>query len=171
MYTRNLLDLKRKSLALGLCGAYSKAWNAAVNKAELMDLALTCDGAAYIADGVTFGWGLSKQYIKSEFAEYINGGYTRRKDGYTSSMYVDIDGDITPNTTLVVVIGGKPKIRLSPNEVCIIFLCGDCNVEIYGGLDVNVEVYGDSKFNIMNGNVKTSVKAIKESQWLKSKDN
>ena len=88
MSNNELLNMKRKALMLGLCGEYKKKWDSCTSKKELMDLVLDSNGVEFLADAITFGWGCSQEFLLNEFADFINGRYQRKKDGYTSELYV-----------------------------------------------------------------------------------
>ena len=96
----DLLAFKRNAVMLGLCGGYKEKWDAATSKDALMDMALDSNGVEMLADAAAFGWGMDIQYMKRTFSDYINGKWKRSKDGYTSCLYVDFNGQIEQDCTI-----------------------------------------------------------------------
>lgn len=145
----NILELKRKSFGLGLCGKYKSAWDDVTDAKGLFDLAMSVDGVEYLADGIAFGWGLTKDYLLREFDGFINGKYVSRQNGYTSAMFVGGDGEVTVNTTVVLFVGHKGKIRVPRSTVSKIYLCDDCEVDLLCEGRCEAYLYGKKKSNTL----------------------
>ena len=58
-----ILELKRKACLLGLCEKYKDKWDSCKDKKELIDLVLDSNGVEFLADAMTFGWGVSSEFI------------------------------------------------------------------------------------------------------------
>ena len=94
MVEHNLLHFYKNSLLRDLCSEYNKEWKACKEDREkLMQLALQQQSIPYMATSTYEGWGMSVDFLKREFADYINGKHTFNDvdgvDGYTYSMWVD----------------------------------------------------------------------------------
>lgn len=119
-----LLQYKKNSIlgTIGgqpLCQEYLSAWRkCGDNKLELVRLVLRQQSIPHFSTACYKGLGLTKEYIKENFKEYIN-GYTIQDadgvEGYTYGLYVDysFDNDL---------IAGK--------NVCSLMWCDKANVVV-----------------------------------------
>lgn len=121
-----LLDLKRGAIANGLCGQYAEMWNNAQNKKDLVDIALDANGMRFLAStSAKNAWGLSPQYISEKFAEFINGKYLRKRDGYTSEIFVLFNGTIKTRSTALVIMQCDCDVYVPLNRIVEIYVsCG-----------------------------------------------
>lgn len=144
MESKNLLELKRKSMSLGLCEIYKKKWDECESKKELIDMALDANGIEYLADFFSFGWGLSPEYILKEFHDYINGAYQRSSNGYTGELFVLNKKTISVRSTLNLLVECDCTVIVPASVVCKIYVCGgSVTIENHGVVDVFC--YGDTK--------------------------
>ena len=169
MSKNELLNLKRNALMLGLCGEYKDRWDKCSNKKELIDLALDSNGVEFLADAITFGWGCSQEFLLNEFADFINGRYQRKKNGYTSELYVHLKGTIILQSTITLVVGGDADIIVPDNFVGKLYICGGSHLIFsHNRGELELYVYGDSNVKEKSGtSLKVNRKDIKESQWSK----
>lgn len=171
MSNNELLKMKRNALMLRLCGEYKKKWDACTSKKELIDLVLDSNGVEFLADAITFGWGCSQEFLLKEFSDFINGKYQRKKDGYTSELYVEPHGVIELRNTITVIVGGKASVIVPPNFFGRVYVCGDGGSLIFGGNGGSIElfVYGEKKRATTEcaTSLKVNRKDIKTSQWRK----
>lgn len=125
----------------GIC-EMAREWDACKSKKQLMDLALTIRGTQYLWKAMREGWGPSQELIQNEFAPFINGGYIRRQDGYTSAIYCGVNpNEITVDTTVALIIGHKGDIIIPRNHLCEIYLYNcDAHIICYG---MKATVYSD----------------------------
>lgn len=88
-----MMYFRKNALLANLCKEWSNKWTACHDdKEKLMRLALMQQSAAYFADFCYRGKGLTKEYCKREFADYINGRIFNDCDdvkGFSYAMYVD----------------------------------------------------------------------------------
>jgi hypothetical protein len=161
----NLLDLKRKSIALGLCDRYKGMWDSAVSKKELMAIAMDSNGISYIADGCAFGWGLTQEYIEKEFGDYIN-GYVVNLDGYTSSLWVGAKETLKePKSTLSLFFKCDCSITIPKGDICTLYVVNS-DIELHCEGKCELYIYGSG--NIITGiNENVRVNMFEESQWIK----
>lgn len=171
MSNNELLNMKRNALMLGLCGGYKEKWDACTSKKELINLVLDSNGVEFLADAITFGWGCSQGFLLKEFSDFINGKYQRKKDGYTSELYVEPYGVIELRSTITVIAGGKASVIVPPNFFGKVYVCGDGGSLIFGsnGGSIELFVYGEKKRATTEyaTSLKVNRKDIKTSQWRK----
>lgn len=159
----DLLTFKRNVMMLGLCTSYKDKWDAATSKDALLDMALDSNGVELLADAHSFGFGMDIQYIKRAFSGYINGKWKRSKDGYTSCLYVDYNGQIEQECTLTTVLSSKVEFHIPKGNVCKLYVGGESTVHITGEGICYVYSYGH---NEVNGRF-NSMNCITESEWVK----
>lgn len=159
----DLLVFKRNAMMLGLCGGYKEKWDAATSKEALMDIALDSNGVEMLADAAAFGWGMDIQYMKRTFFGYINGKWKRNKDGYTSCLYVDFNGQIEQDCTLTTVLSSKVEFNVPKGSVCKLYVSGGSEVNITGEGICYVYSYSENK---VTGNFK-QLNCVTKSEWVK----
>lgn len=160
----DLLSFKRNVMMLGLCTGYKNKWDVATSKEALMDIALDSNGVELLTDAHSFGFGMDIQYMKRTFSDYINGKWKRSKDGYTSCLYVDFNGQIEQDCTLTTVLASKVEFHVSKGNVCKLYVGGGSTVNITGEGICYVYSYGHNK---VTGRFK-SMNCITKSEWAKN---
>ena len=159
----DLLSFKRNAMMLGLCGCYKDKWDAATSKEALMDIALDSNGVEMLADAAAFGGGMDIQYMKRTFSYYINGKWKRSKDGYTSCLYVDFNGQIEQYCTLTTVLASNVEFHVPKGSVCKLYVSGGSEVNITGEGICYVYSYSENK---VTGNFK-QLNCVTKSEWVK----
>lgn len=132
-HSKSILELKRKSLAMGLCGEYKGKWDNSATPKDLVDIAIDINGADFLCASVAKGWGLSKDFLLNNFNGLINGNYVAnygKGNGYTSEIYIGHKGDVTVRTTILIVLYSDVTIHVPINHVCRIFAAGNTNVSV-----------------------------------------
>lgn len=163
-----LLKLKQLALERDICAKYKRWWAGVTDKKGLFDMSMSIQGVEFIVDSIAFGWGtLDKQYIAENFAEFINGKYVSRQEGYTSEMYVgEQNKAITPRSTLLVLVGvTKAVINLDEYSACTIYVCGGCDIEINNKGILKLVRYGEDNNCIVHNDGKYTTETITETQW------
>lgn len=88
-----MLYFRKNALLANLCKEWSNKWAACHDdKEKLMRLVLMQQSAPYFADFCYRGKGLTKDYCKREFSDYINGRIFNDCDtvkGFSYAMYID----------------------------------------------------------------------------------
>lgn len=121
----------RNAKRLGLCNQFSQRWSDCKTKKQFFDLACDINSLSYLADTICSGYGLSPDFIVSEFGQFINGGYYKKGD-YTSCIYCKpTDATIAANTTAMLIIDHKGEVYIPKNRICEVYLCKS-NVSIRG---------------------------------------
>lgn len=140
----NLEQFRANAEKEGICESYALLWDKAGSKKQLMDIALSAQGADFLCDSIAKGWGLSPDEIVSRFKRYINGTYTyEASSGYTSVLYCQYYGAIEAEDTLVVLVDCDVTISVPDWAVCSIYATGFTNISIIGGGRVRLVAYGD----------------------------
>lgn len=155
--SKSILELKRKALAMGLCGDYKGMWDNSTTQRDLVDMATDINGADFLCASVAKGWGLTKDFLLSNFNGLINGDYVAKcgKDnGYTSEIYIGHSGDITARTTILIVLYSDATIHVPINHVCRIFLAGNGEIHIVANGHCEIVDYdpGHNSTFMLNGN-------------------
>lgn len=155
-YSKSILELKRKSLAMGLCGEYKDKWTNATTPKDLVNMAADINGADFLCSSVAKGWGLSKDFLLNNFVGHINGDYVAKcgnNNGYTSEIYVGHKGDITVRTTILIVLYSDVTIHVPINHVCRILAAGNTNISVECNGVCEFVHYSDNNMRYMvNGN-------------------
>ncbi len=148
-----LLKLKRNAVMLGLCGQYKDLWNGCKSKKDLIDTAIDVNGIEFMADSIAFDWGLSKEFILTEFGEYINGKYQRNRDGYSSELCAGVKNNtISVRSTLnLFAYCDDVTIFIPEGRFCRIYLAKCSNVHIKNDGKFELVVYGECGNIVIDG--------------------
>ena len=110
-------SLQGGGIAQPLCDEYKGMWRACGHdKEKLVRLVLTCQSAPYFATFCYRGKGLTKEYCKRVFKDYING-------------VVFHDCDEVEGVTYAIYIDPKEEVVLGVNVAQFLW-CSDVNVTI-----------------------------------------
>ena len=157
-----MLTFKRNAL-LGnisgqpLCADFKSAWRRCGNDKEmLVRLALMQQSQPYFSTACYKNLGLTKDYIKREFKDYINGYVIKdadNVDGYTYSLYVDWDyeNDLDVNVDVCSIMWTVGANIVVPSTHCpTIYLSNHSNVHLVceGFNSVNIKLFDKSKVTI-----------------------
>ncbi len=157
-----LTKFKRDAESFGLCNEYKERWDACERKEDLISLALDANGVKMLCDAMAFGWGMSIEYIKTNFKPFLNGGWVLDKDGYNSSLYIDLNGEIEQSTTITTIISSTCIIHVPETHLCKIYISGNSNVRILCEGLAFAFVYGENKVSY-DGNVR--LHNVDHSEW------
>ena len=137
-----------------LCQDYMSAWRKCGNDKEmLVRLALMQQSQPFFSTACYKSLGLTKEYIKEQFKDYINGYTIHDADGvhgYTYGLYVDWDyeNDLVVDKDVVSVMWTVGANIVIPTSKCpTIYLSNRSNVHIVGdGFNtVNIKLFDESK--------------------------
>lgn len=126
----DLEQFKENAKQHGICSML-REWESARSNKQLMDVALSVNGLEYLARSISEGWGLTPDYISTQFSAFSNGRYIYEGDGYTSSFYCQYDKEIHIDTTAALIIGCNTSIYID-RPMCELYITNS-NVKIYGG--------------------------------------
>lgn len=134
----------------GIC-AMAKDWDACETKKDLIDLCLSIRGIMFLAKAIAEGWGIDPDTICNEFPRFIDGGYVRAADGYTSSIYCTPNNNDTPHlaeivtsTHAVLIINFIGRVILPNNYVGELHIVNS-KCYILGGGKAVAYTYGDTE--------------------------
>ena len=136
-----------------LCEAYKSEWRkCGDDKDKLMKLALRQQSLPYIFTYAHKGKGLTKDYLTSEFKDYINGGKTIYDadgvQGYTYQLNVDLQKDWTITTDVAAFMYCKDTMVTIQTTKCPSIYIG-CSSDVHLCLDgfnsIRVHIYDDSR--------------------------
>ena len=154
-----MLKFKKNALlgnisAEPLCQAYKQAWRLCGDDKEmLVRLALKQQSIPYLSNACYKELGLTKEYIKENFRDYVNGYILEDCDGvkgYTYSLYVDWDyeNDLEVKTDVCSIMWTVGANIIIPQTACpTIYLSNRSNVHLVGdGYNtVNIKLFDESK--------------------------
>lgn len=118
-----LLDFRRRAIALDLCDEYKRRWNACKNSADFAKLASNIEGMRFMADSSAYGWGLSTEFLSSFLKDHINGKAVIEQDGYTGEIYVGFKGKTKINATLTLFIDCDCEVEVD-QAISQVFVAG-----------------------------------------------
>lgn len=149
-----MIDLKQfrnNAISHNLCEKYAEMWSDDKSKRQLFEMACDANGAEYMAQSLSEGWGLSTDFIEEKFKAYINGKYicryfNARGNGYDSAMLCRYkEKKFNLETTILCVLDSDTKIHVAKNNICRIYVAGKsyihiileeeskCEITVYGG--------------------------------------
>lgn len=129
----SLIDFKKQSMLHNLCADYKGVWDSCKTHEDLFNLSTDSNSAEWMAKSYSEGWGLSKEYLKDQFSDFINGKYIRDKE-YTSSMYVDFKGEIKGEklTSVLILLECDVDIVIPERFPIQIHCGGKCSIRFSG---------------------------------------
>lgn len=151
-----------KSALLGLasdkplCNEYKNEWRACGDdKEKLLTFSLRQQCIPYVMLYSYKGYGLSREYLKSEYGKLINGLYTAKNSdmvqGYTYGLCVDLKRQYTQNTDICSYMYCNNSFVLVPLTKCPSLFVGcksDIHVSMDGYNSIRIYLYDESKVTI-----------------------
>lgn len=148
MYIKELEILKGKAIEHNICSNYLEIWDKSITKKDFIDMALSSQGALFMAQSMNNGWGVTSSFIKRNFEMFINGKYTYDK-GYLSRMYVCYNDEVLIDTNITILVECDCIINIPNDWVRYdIYLCGNCNITLKGNGSVLLYMNTNSLYNI-----------------------
>lgn len=155
-----------------LCADYKSALRQCGNDKEmLIRLALRQQSMPFFSTACYKKLGFTKEYIKKEFKDYINGYVVKNADGvdgYTYALYVDWDyeNDLDVKTDVTSIMWTVGANIVVPVTKCpTLYISNRSNVHLVcdGYNTVNVKLFDKSKITIEDLDEKSSVVVYKYS--------
>jgi len=140
-----------------LCSDFKAAWRqCGSNKEMLVRLALMQQSQPFFSTACYKELGLTKEYIKEHFKDYINGYTIHDADGvsgYTYGLYVDWDyeNDLVVDKDVVGVMWTVgANIVITPTKCPTLYISNRSNVHLVGeGYNtVNIKLFDESKITV-----------------------
>lgn len=158
---RNMLQFYKSALSgelsTPLCSSYKAAWRKCGDDKEmLIRLSLSQQSIPYVAAHAYKEIGLTKEYIKNNFKDYINGRVFNDCDdvkGYTYALYVDWDyeNDLDVKTDVVSIMWTVgANIIVPETKATTMYISNHSNVHLVGDgyNSVNIKLFDKSKVTI-----------------------
>ena len=139
-----------------LCQQYKKAWRLCGNDKEmLVRLALSQQSIPYISSACYEKLGVTKAYILSNFAEYINGNKVFHDvegvDGYTYGLYVGFEGILeTAVDVLSLMWCDSAFVEIEATKCPVFYVSNKSNVHFSmdGYNSVTIYLFDESHIHI-----------------------
>ena len=140
-----------------LCADYKRRWRmCGDDKGKLVNLAMMQQSLPYFVTACHNGLGLTKEYIKEHFRDFINGYTIHDADGvhgYTYGLYVDWDyeNDLIVDKDVVGVMWTVgANIIIPPTKCPTIYLSNKSNVHLVceGFNTINIKLFDESKVTV-----------------------
>jgi hypothetical protein len=135
-----LADFRQNAASHGIC-PLSEQWDKARSKKQLMDLALSAKAMPYIARAIAEGWGVSPDFISTEFEPFLNGRFIYHGDGYSSVMHCQ-NPDVYIHTTAALIVDCHGVVET--NRICQLYIVNS---------DVKLTGYGRAIVHLFNSTV------------------
>ena len=138
----------KNSLLANLCGEYKNKWRAAdKDKFELLRLSLCQQSIPHVCTFAYEGKGITKEYVKENFKEYIN-GYTIRDadgvEGYTYGLYVDysFDNDLIADKNVCSLMWcDKTNVVVRESKCPTLYVSNKSHVSVSGDGYNSIRIY------------------------------
>lgn len=150
-----MLFFRKNAILADLCKDYNERWAACRgDKERLMRLVLMRQSAPFFADYCYNGRGLTKEYCKREFGEYINGRVFHDVDGvegFTSAMYIDPSTGFKTATDTVQMLWCDDVDVTIPKTKCPTLYISNrssVNLTLEGYSAISIYLFDESMVNI-----------------------
>lgn len=117
-----MIKFRHNADRLGLCEEFSQRWSDCKSKKQLYDLACNVNSLSYLAEMIAKGYGLTPEYLVSEFGQFFNGKCVYNGNGYSSCIYCRPPEDkieIATTAALIIDFDGVVKVD-RPCELYIV---------------------------------------------------
>lgn len=170
-----LLHYQKNAILNGLCDEWRQKWTLCHNdKEKLVRLAMMQQSIPHFLTYCYNGKGVSKDYIKKEYTQFINGSY-KIKDadevaGYTYELFVDCDDDITIDSDVVNVMWCKDTFVTIPETKCPTLYIGcksDIELQLGGYNTIRIYLFDESRVTIYDADEVSKVLVYKYSDKAK----
>lgn len=169
-----MTNFRKNALLENLCKEWSSMWAAChEDKEKLMRLVLMQQSAPYFATFCNNGKGLSREYCKREFGDYVNGRVFHDCDGvkgYTYAMYVDAPTSVEIGLDVVQMLWCNNVDVLIPQTKCPVLYVSNhstLNITLDGYNSPKIYLFDDSVVNIVDGDEESKVIVYKYSDNAK----
>lgn len=167
----DLFKYYKESCLNNLCDEYKSMWRACGNdKDKLVRMALMQQSIPHMMHFSYTGLGLSKEYIKDTFKDYINGRRTIQNcdgvKGYTYAIFVDYNGIVGVTSDISTYMWCDDVTLIVPKTKCPNIYCG-CKTTMHivgnGYNCMRIYAFDESKIVIDDVDENTFVTILKYS--------
>ena len=147
----------KNSLLANLCSEYKGQWKVAFkDKEALFNLAMVQQSIPHMLTYAYNGIGLTKNYLKEEFHDFINGKYTSVdadgvKGDYKSTLYVDFNHVVeTMDDVMTFMWCDIPALVMNTGKACKFYIgCkSNVNISMRGYNTAIIMLFDESKVTI-----------------------
>ena len=145
MEERDLNFFWKNCIKRGLCKEYVLLWRNCKTKEDFIKLSMQMGSIPFIADAIYNGWGISTDFIKKEFADFINGNYVgidveglkkidrenKIKKELQSILYCSHNEYINFQENIIHIINCDCDLYVPYDEIKIIFISNKSNVRLH----------------------------------------
>lgn len=176
-----MFDFKKNALmgsiaGSPLCKEYSDEWRVCgEDKEKLIKLVLRQQSIPFFITACHNGLGLSKDYIKDTFKDYINGRRTIQNcdgvKGYTYAIFVDYSGVVGVKYDVSAFMWCEDTTLIVPKTKCPTIYCGcRTNMHIVGNGYNSIRIYAfdESSVTIDDIDENSNVTIFKYSKAVKT---
>lgn len=153
-----------------LCGEYVKEWRSCgVDKESLVKLVLRQQSIPFFMHACYVGMGLDKDYLLTEFGEYINGNKVVYNadgiDGYTYALHVNHDGYIRAYCDVNAIMWSDAKCFIRQTKSPVLYIGNNSRIQLSleGFNSPMVYLFDESEVYIDNTDAESSVIVYKYS--------
>ena len=138
-----------------------------------MKLALMCQSAPYLATFFNKGKCVSKEYVKREFSDFINGRVLRDcdgVDGFTYGMFFDAPTGFKINIDVCQILYcNNTDVEIEKTKCPRLYVSNDSNINISldGYNSITIYLFDDSVINIDSCDDTCNVKVYRYSKDAK----
>ena len=149
----NDLDEYKKNIRIHgmMCGQYGALLDSFSSNKQLADIAMGVQAFDTICVSIANGWGISPEYICARLKNFINGKYVSEQKGYKSKMYFRFKGDVTSDTSAILLIDCDVDLRVPNWSISEIYCVGKCNINVTGSGRVVFICYGHPNDIVITG--------------------
>lgn len=164
-----MLYFKKNALLANLCKEWAGKWAMCHDdKEKLVRLVLMQQSAPYFATFCYQGKGLTKEYCKKEFSEYINGRVFNDCDdvlGYTYQLYVDPPAGFKTVSDVIQMLWCDCDVVVPMTKCPKLYISNRSNVDISleGYNSVVVYLFDESNITISDADEESTVTVFKYS--------
>ena len=152
-----MMIFRRNAILANLCKEWNDMWGACHgDKGKLTRLVLMRQSAPYFASFCYNGAGLTKEYCKREFADYINGRVFNDVDGvkgFTSAIYIDPPTGLKIGLDTVQMLWcGNVDVEIEKTKCPTLYVSNrsSVNLTLDGYSVVTIYLFDESKVNIVD---------------------
>ena len=145
----------RNSLCKNLCREYSDQWKGLLeNKVELFRFCLKQQAQPYFATSVYQGWGLTIDFLKKGYADFINGKYIASDcddiKGFTYGLWCGHDTPVRLTIDVPHFMGCNSIVRVPKTKCPTIYVSNKSKLDIkLGGYSsIRIYLFDESHVNI-----------------------
>lgn len=166
----------KNAILANLCNEYKSDWRDAMQSKEaLFNLAMVQQSIPHLMTFAYNGIGLTKEYLKNEFSDYINGKYTAiNADGvdgnYKTSLYVGENAIFRPSDDVSAFMWATiPNVIFKTSKAAKIYVGCESNINIImqGYNSITIMLFDESKVTIDECDTTCDVNVYKYSNMAK----